>query len=152
MVPGVTRYNAQMNFAWREDVGNHQVEKPGFVQDKTTPTLAFLARELKHGEDVEVFLAANGGGHYITLTGIEYDDTTNTGKLSYVDPLGGVRGTANILGLTDGFIELDYQLDDRNTFIAHAVSESVPEPAAVVLLVAALVVMAVAGRRRAFHR
>lgn len=141
-VPGKTAYSAQMNFEWRESPkvgekdGTHPgTKKPRFVQDKTKPTLAFLASELMSGEDVELFLATTDGFmHYITLTSIEFDDTTNMGMFSFIDPLGGIKGTRNILGLTNGFIETDYMSGGANAVIAHAVSESIPEPSTVTLL------------------
>jgi len=160
--PGKTVFNAQINFAWRTDPvgGTHPgTAKPAFVQDNTIPTLAFLAQELSHGEDVEVFMFNSNGGcggatdptcnHYITLTGITYNDANNTGTFSFVDPLGGGRGTKNITGLSGGFIQTDYQLGNVFTLIVHAVSESpVPEPSTLLLLGSGLVMWAIWRRKR----
>jgi hypothetical protein len=162
--PGKTVFNAQINFAWRENPpgGKHPgTAKPAFVQDRTIPTLAFLAQEISHGEDVEVFVFNSNGGcggandptcnHYITLTGITYDDANNTGSFSFVDPLGGGRGTRNITGLSGGFIQTSYPLGTAaNTLIVHAVSESpIPEPSTLLLIGSGLVVLAIWRRRYA---
>ncbi|HEY3197628.1 MAG TPA: PEP-CTERM sorting domain-containing protein [Nitrospirales bacterium] len=162
--PGKTVFNAQINFAWRTNPagGTHPgTAKPAFVQDNTIPTLAFIANELSRGEDVEVFMFNSNGGcngpaaadqscnHYITLTGITYNDANNTGTFSFVDPLGGGRDTKNITGLTGGFIQTDYKLGGVNTLIVHAVSESpIPEPSTVLLLGAGLAALAFTKRKR----
>lgn len=152
---GATVYAAQMNFAWRTDPagGTHPgTAKPAFVQDNTVPTLAFLSTELKAKEDVEAFLFSSGNGkefnHYITLTGLSYDDTTNKGTMSFVDPLGGTRGTANLTGLIGGFIQTDYSLGGFNAEIVHAVAESpIPEPATWFLLLSGLAGLTLRRRR-----
>ncbi len=137
-VPEKTNYKAQIGIEWgfqpphNNDIGT----KPDFVQDQTIATLDFIAKEIKEEEDLEIFIGNNTGlmgvAHYLTVTGISYDDTNNTGTISLIDPLGGVQITKNIVGLSNGFIELDYQLNGQNTFVAHAVSESpkLPEPSA----------------------
>jgi hypothetical protein len=74
--------------------------------------------------------------HYLTLTGINYNDVTNMGTFYYVDPLGGVRGNNKILGLGgDTFIQTDYKLAGINSDIAGVVAESpIPEPGTWLLL------------------
>jgi hypothetical protein len=139
---GVTTYTAQDGLAWRPapSGGSHPgTAKPDFVQDKTNPTLAFIAAELKAGEDVEIFISVfqsqpmkSLGDHALTLTGISFDDTTNTGSVSFVDPLGGTKGSANITGLEQGFIKLDYKAPGVGgdfAVVFAAVAESpIPEP------------------------
>lgn len=135
-VKGKTKFKAQMGIEWRENPpgGEHPgTKKPDFVQDKTIPTLNFIAKEIKEEEDVEIVVGnvVNGSpnAHFLTVTGISFDDETNKGTVSLVDPLGGKKITANILGLNNNFIELDYKLKGANTLIGHAISESaiVPE-------------------------
>lgn len=154
--PGTTVVEAQMNFEWRSDVATtpdlkHPSAKPGTVQDKTKPTLDWLADQLRKGQDVELFMF-NAGEHYITLTGITFDDVTHQGNMKIVDPWTGTEKTIGIDGLTNGYIDTDYTLaGNRLDFVAHAVAESpipVPEPQALVLLLAGLVVLRVAVRRR----
>jgi hypothetical protein len=62
----------------------------------TTPTSTFIQQQLADGEDVEMFFLwtdssgnPTGGGHVVTLTGIDYNSGTNTGDLSFIDPYGG---------------------------------------------------------------
>src|SRR3954464_1606316 len=89
VAPGKTAYHAQVNFGWRKNPpnGSHpNTAKPGFVDDNTKPTLSFLYSELKRGEDVELFMATGADGHYLTLTGIKYDDANNTGQMAFIDP------------------------------------------------------------------
>lgn len=126
---GRTKYSAQLALAW-----DSIALKPDFVKDQTPPTLTFIASEIKAGEDVEAFLAGADGRHFITLTGISYDDTTNTGTLSFIDPLGGKDSTVNITGVdADKLIHVQYKTG--NFVIGNVVTESpVPEPPVVVLL------------------
>jgi hypothetical protein len=136
--PGVTIYAAQIAGRWAKVIPNHpNAAKPSWVQAQTTPTLDFIATQLKDKEDVEILLDNNDGKvHYVTLTGISYDDTTNKGTFDYVDADDGSRGQNKILGLGgDMFIQTDYELDDTNTEIVGVVSESaVPEPGTWLLL------------------
>jgi hypothetical protein len=140
---GVTQYAAQISNTWSTGA------KPDFVTDKTPPTLAFLAQQLQAGEDVEVSLATPRLGHFLTLTGISYDDVTNKGQLSFVDPDGGGRGTAMILGLRNGVIRTDYLLGGVTADIVNAVAESpVPEPSTWLLLASGLGTLARWRRRK----
>jgi hypothetical protein len=152
--PGKTRYAAQINFEWRAGAPtSSMIAKPDFVQDDTAPTLEFIYEQIRDGEDVEIFVA-RGGEHYLTVTGISYDDTTNMGTLDIIDPLGGAADTVDIEGLTTigakMFIELDYELTaGTNVVVAHAVSESpIPEPAAIALLVIGLIGLCAFRQRR----
>lgn len=150
--PGVTRYEAQILGRWERVIPNHpDAAKPGYVQDRTNPTLAFIARQLRAKEDVEVLLEGNDSvSHYLTLTGISYDDTNNMGTLSYVDPAGGGRAMSNILGLdAQMLIETNYQLGGANSDIVGVVAESpIPEPAGLGLLAIACAVLPALARRR----
>ena len=153
--PGTTVVEAQMNFKWRSDVATtpdlkNPSPKPALVQDSTTPTLTWLADQLRKGQDVELFMANGANQHYITLTGITFDDVTSKGNMKIVDPWTGTEKTIGIEGLTDGFIDTDYKIGAAGfDYVAHAVAESpVPEPQVFVLLLAGLVVLRVYGRRR----
>ena len=145
---GVTSYKAQDSLAWRASPpnGSHPgTAKPDFVQDQTKPTLAFLAAELKAGEDVELYISVfqtqpmkSLGDHALTLTGISFDDATNTGSVSFVDPLGGTRGSAMITGLEQGFIKLDYKAPgvggDFSVVFAAVAESPIPEPGTVTMV------------------
>lgn len=129
VAPGKTQYSAQINIKWRhgtaaepDDAANKGIGKFAFVTDETKPTLSFLYNSIVSARDVELFF----GDHYVTLTGIEYDDTTNTGKIAFIDPDGGKKSFANITGVTDGFVVTDYDTESK---IFAAVAEApVPEP------------------------
>ncbi len=139
------RQNAA-NAPWRVNPpeGTHPgTQKPSFVQDSTKPTLSFIANQIAHGEDVEIFVSNDNIGHYMTVTGISYDTVTDMGTISLIDPLGAenmTRITRNILGLNaNGFIRTSYQLEGANTIIYNVASESaVPEPSTVILSLSAL--------------
>jgi hypothetical protein len=135
------------------------------VQDNTKPILAFIAAELKKGEDIEIGVGNDFAGHFLTVTGISFDDTTNMGTISFIDPIsrgegghrrpgepaaGGARLTRDILGLRGGFIDTNYQINGRNVVIFAAVSESaVPEPSTITILLAGIGVLICISRRRA---
>ena len=157
--PGVTTYAAQIAARWAKVIPNHpDAKKPAWVQDRTIPTLGFIAAQLKAKEDVELLMDNNDGQlDYLTMTGISYDDTTNMGTFYYIDPTGARRGENKILGLAgDKSIETDYQLQGMNTEIVGVVSESpVPEPGTWLLLGAGLAFLGsrLRGRRAgALHR
>jgi hypothetical protein len=72
---------------------------------QTAPTTTFIQQQLAAGEDVEMgFLWSDssgnpvGGGHVVTLTGIDYDMTTNSGSISFLDPFGAI-GTGSAVDI-----------------------------------------------------
>lgn len=149
VAPGKTRYQAQINITWRfgtdrepDDAANKGAKKPTYVVDGTKPTLDFLYRNIAQGADVELFLDT----HYITLTGIEYDDATNKGKIAFIDPDGGASSEAAITGIEEGFIVLDY-LDNGRVYAA-VVEAPVPEPGTWLLFTAGGALLVACGRRR----
>jgi hypothetical protein len=138
---GVTTYAAQIAGRWAKVIPNHAgAAQPGFVQAQTTPTLAFIANQIKFKEDTEILLQNDDAFHYLTLTGISYNDATNKGSFSFIDPLGGKPGMAMILGLGgDDFIQTNYQLAGGNSEIVGVVAESpIPEPSAALVLLAGI--------------
>jgi hypothetical protein len=144
---GRTKYDAQLALAW-----DSPAPKPDFVNDRTPPTLSFITAEIQAGEDVEAFLAGPAGRHFITLTGISYDDQSNAGTLSFIDPLGGKDTTASITGLDAAkLIHVKYKVGDelQEFVIGNVVAESpVPEPSTFVLLGSGLVALVIVGLRR----
>ncbi len=66
------------------------------------PSAQFIFQQLKANEDVEMFFAwtdANGNnprlGHVVTLTQINYNQTQNSGTLSFVDPTNSINVGTN---------------------------------------------------------
>ena len=155
MAPGKTIYHAQEGFTWGERPAGSPhpgAKKPDYVQDKTKPTLDFLTGELRKKQDIELLLSADDGGHYITLTGIKYDDVKLTGTISFIDAWGGKPGTADFK-MKNGYITTDYTLGSEGKVaferITSAVVESpVPEPSVWVMLAAGMISLAVARARR----
>lgn len=91
--------------------------KGGVTQ--TAPTAQFIEQQLAAGEDVEMGISwSNGsggysgaGGHMVALTGINYDATTNSGTVSFVDPTnnsGGniTYGTGDAPNITSSSLEM----------------------------------------------
>lgn len=157
MAPGKTVYHAQKSTPWREnpDGGTHPgAKKPDWVQENTKPTLEFLTGELRKKQDIELFMSEGGEAHYITLTGIKYDDVALTGSISFIDAWGGKPGTATF-AMDDGRIKTDYTLGSEGkiklSYIHTAIAESpVPEPSVWVMLAAGMIsIVAVRARRRA---
>jgi hypothetical protein len=147
----VTRYHAQMSDAWNP-ITHPDAPKPAFVDDSTKPTIDFLAAELKTGEDIEIALKPfTGPGHYLTLTGLTFDTATGMGSITFVDPMGGKAGTANITRAAGDNVSIvtDYRIGDLPTRIVGAVAESpVPEPSTFLLVGAGVAGLAVLRRRR----
>jgi hypothetical protein len=135
---------------------------PSYVQN-VSPTPMFLLKELKSNEAVEVLLAyKGGGGHYITLTGIDYQPTATggSGTLSFVDPShptlpGQVPSRLTISqSAKDGVISGVYKpfgTDESHEFeITFAAGQSpTPEPATWALMLAGFGAVGVTLRRRA---
>src|SRR5690349_9385875 len=113
-----------------------------FIKNKQpAPTAQFLAGELDHGEDVEVLLSSADGSfsHYVTLTDFTFDVEAKTGRLSFIDPMGGSWETRNITSSApNGALVINYSTDCPNCQITDAVSESpIPEPSSVMIIASA---------------
>jgi hypothetical protein len=157
MAKGKTVYHAQIGIKWRETIpagdGTHpNTKKPAWVQDETLPTTGFLLAELGKKQDIELFLTgptAAGGtfSHYVTLTGIEFDDVKKTGSISIIDPDGGVPATYDFK-IENGRIRTTYGTGGQAD-IFHAIAESpVPEPGTWLLLLGGGSVALLVVRRR----
>jgi PEP-CTERM motif len=147
---GVTRYEVQMRDEWSAP-GHPGAAKPAFVEDNKIPTVTFIAEQLMAGQDIEISLKPlTGPGHFVTLTGIMFDTDTGTGRISFVDPMGGRTGTAGLTRPGESLVT-DYMINDQVTRIVGVVAESpVPEPATVLLLGSGAAAVAVHAWRR--HR
>ena len=145
---------AGMVFDWDADPeGNGRASPPPpptWMISGGWPSEAFFDVYLGRKADIEVLLSfADGGGHYVTVTGF-VTDFSGSGYLKYIDPLDGLPHQAVIqVPTTTGPIEILSYTDpishvERTGRIEAAVAE-VPAPGA-----GALFVLAgwAAGRRR----
>jgi hypothetical protein len=147
--PNSTTFAAQISIAWRNPTAaGHAVAKPAYVQENTAATPGFIYNELLGGEDVEIFVGFDAGGaHYVTLTGITWDNVANTGSLAFVDPTGGGRGMDNFTTVGGMLHFTNY---GGGATIFHAVAESpVPEPSTALAMLLGLVIMRALYRLRA---
>ena len=123
------------------------------------PTWQFLYGELRASEDVEIGITYNvGGGHALTLTSFNWNDTNNDGtidlsegaQIDYMDPWTGAFGLSDIWQTSaGGYIFTDYGGGSRITMDA---SESpvpvTPELSSGALLLVGALPMGIAWRRR----
>ena len=147
VAPGTTTFAAQIGIMWRTGAPTENMQpKPAYVQDNTAPTPQFITSEIAAQEDVEIFVGFDtGGAHYLTLTSMTFDTTTNKGTIKFVDPSGGTRGMANITGFSNGFLHTDYS---GGASIFSAVAESpIPEPGSMLLLGLGLTGLCLVRRR-----
>jgi hypothetical protein len=134
-----------------------------------TAAASFIAQQLNAGQDVEMGFLWNGtagGGHVVTITGIDYDSTGANGAMNIIDPWDGVPISGNldgssgnlVLGYTGGGAgtggadgpDPDNPGDAASGTIAFVVAESVtsaPEPSLVAIGFMVVASMGL-GRRR----
>jgi hypothetical protein len=83
------------------------------------------------------------------LTGIMFDTDSRTGKIFFVDPMGGKAGSVAIRQLDSSIITDYFISDELPTRIVGVIAESpVPEPATVLLLGSALILQGCGVRKR----
>jgi len=140
-------YAAQLSakWGWRND-GTPPIPKPAWVQDQTTPTWNFLWNQLTSCEDVEILItwSDEGGdqGHYLTVKSFNWNDANNNGviefaegaTIDYIDPATGAVGVSPIWQVAPNN-PLDVGYGNNQTQVIMIMSESVPEPTTVSLLV-----------------
>ena len=155
-VPGKTIYQAQHMPAWNWQIWDDPAAaKPEWVVP-IIPKWQFIWNELVACEDVEILInwVADGNdyGHYLTVKSFHWNDTHNFGVIDfdedgwfdYIDPGTGKRGQSKLWQSSDGgILETDYNAFNPN--ITMVVSESIPEPATLLLFgIGGLLI----GRRR----
>ena len=132
-------------------------------------TAQFIYDQLHRGQDVEIlFLWGNtNSGHFVTLTGINFDTTTHTGTLNFIDPWGnGGAAASKLSGTMSGTDAGGYTLtytggaagdsgdpdnpgDGNGGIIYSVAAESpVPEPSTFALLGLGGVALAIRSYRR----
>jgi len=108
--PGHTQYLAQ-DFWSPTYWGNAPSTKPqpDWVQGQA-PTWSFLYDALSKSAAVDVLFSATSGsvGHYVTVTGLTWDTSSNAGTLSYVNPWNGVSEQTGMRLSSTGTLSTDY--------------------------------------------
>jgi hypothetical protein len=141
-VPNKTVYQAQYNPAWNWGIWNDPlglIPKPGWVMP-ILPKWQFIWNELVDCEDLEILLSWGDGGHYLTVKSFHWNDANNDSIIQraegatfdYIDPWTGGVGVSGLWQSYYGSIlETDY--NQYNPNITMVVSESIPEPATLLL-------------------
>ena len=146
--PGTTVFAGMTAF-----VDSTETWKAGQFVQLGYPTIAFLAEEIRRGEDVEASIATltNSGAHAITITGIACDDQNNC-TLKYQDPNfptmeRSVALTMNaMMGNRLQFSEVGTFNADVYLYLAFAESP-VPEPGTIAFVLVGFTVLVVLKRR-----
>jgi hypothetical protein len=151
-IPGVTAYQSQMLWAWgfpginpvRPADEIPPIPRPDWVTDLMYPTWQFIFTELHDCEDVEILLSWEGGGHFLTLTGFNWNDADGDGiidpeegaTMMYIDP---ATGDPSATGIWNVAVDSEYEIMtnyETGSVITMAVSESpiIPEPATIAMV------------------
>lgn len=141
-IAGVTQYSAQDYWSptyW----GNAPSTRPppSWVAGQT-PTWDFIYDGIAKGSAVGVLFTYNsGGGHFVSVTGMNWDSTTNSGILFFMNPWTGSAENTGIR-LSSGRIKTDYGGANASWIsVANSVI-AVPEPSTFVCLIVASMCLA----------
>jgi hypothetical protein len=161
--PNVTNYYAETEYTWFGHAAPiPPIAKPAWVMDgmPNGPTLADLVSKIGNWWDVEVLIESTDFGHYVTATGITFDDAAGAGFLRYIDPWDGTYKTSNMQWSNTGQLQVQYggmwrdvtATFDQKPECPNGPCEPVPEPGTWALLfggLAWLVVRRASGSRQA---
>ena len=136
------------------DLGNENFAGPNGLTsfaNGTTVDISFIISELEHGEDVEmVYSFAGGGGHLVDITGagfilgVPWITYVSDHEQTDTDPTD-TKGTGLVdFSFLDGNILVNEPGQPRMAFV---VTESIPEPSTLVLMLMGLGLLVVAARR-----
>ncbi len=122
---------------------------------QTVPTADYIASYLNSRADIEILMVPSSGGtgHYVTVTGITYDDM-GFGQLMYIDPLDGMfhvadlEGYDSISGLSVRYVAPGGSIPQSLNIAFAATEAPVPEPGTLILTPLSLAVLAMWRRRR----
>ena len=112
--------------------------------DPVAPTPTYIVDQLMHNQDVEILVEGRNAdgthfGHYVTVTGMSYDPSTNAGMFTFVDPWDSDVKTRDFIVGDDGFIDFT-AANGLARSISGAVSEgptgtATPEPSSAALAI-----------------
>ncbi len=167
--PGTTVYGAEAYGIWADPLGRPPflippIPKPGWVQDEVIPSWRFIYDGLAEGAEVVILLQWEDGGHYVTPTSFQWDDSngdlfidpTEGATIGYVDPWEGVWRESPVWHSTepiwdssgDPWLHVGWETQDT-WVVANMKMRAVPEPSTLILLLlGAAGLFAYARRRR----
>jgi hypothetical protein len=134
-VPGHTVYASQVAWEGSWIYPPAPSTPPSWVQQGTSPTWQFLYNTLSNGAalNIELCNTGTGGEHFVSVTGISWDDTTNSGTLTIMNPSGGAVDTFGIR--QNGYdIDTDYWGPNASWISADLSMTPIPEPTTMILL------------------
>jgi len=148
VLPNKTIYSAQLKSLWahpgRPADEIPPIAKPGWVQDGTQPDGMFLFNELDDCEDVEILIVDGDWGHYLTVTGLLWNDgnndqliqTAENASIFYVDPGSGEPGASPIGGQVNPGdpIRIQYGPFPQAELVMTVSESPIPEPMTLSLL------------------
>lgn len=160
VLPNKTIYAAQLKSQWawagRPVPETPPIAKPLWVQDLTQPDGIFLFNELNDCEDVEILIVDGDWGHYLTVTGLVWNDGNGdqliqgaeNASVLYIDPVTGLPGVSPIGGQTipGDPIRVSYGAFPQAELVMTVSESPIPEPMTLSLL--ALGALAVLRKRK----
>jgi len=98
------------------------------------PTWDFLYSKLNSSAAVDIlFTYVGGGGHFVSVTGMTWDNLNNSGTLNFMNPWTGANGSTAIR-LTSGKIYTDYGGSNGSWISEINAITPIPEPSIYALL------------------
>lgn len=172
VLPGKTVYESQLKARWAwpgnplRPAGDYPpIAKPAWVSELTQPDPWFLYSELNDCEDVEILIVDGGWGHFLTVTGLIWDDVNNdklinggaaaeTGWLHYIDPCTGLAGVSQIGGqiVAGDPLRVNYGAFPNAELIMTVSESPIPEPGSLMILAMGGAILLIWRSRQSAHR
>ena len=112
------------------------------------PTWNYLYTGLSQSAAVEVLLSyVGGGGHFVSVTGMTWDDILKSGTLSYMNPWTGASDSTT-MRLSGGTLYTDYGGTNHAWIGEVSVINAVPEPSPVFLSIGGMLLLWIQSRQR----
>ena len=97
---------------------------------------------------MEVLLSyVGGGGHFVSVTGMTWDDILKSGTLSYMNPWTGASDSTT-MRLSGGTLYTDYGGTNHAWIGEVSVINAVPEPSPVFLSIGGMLLLWIQSRQR----